>query len=192
MSDEITIKLTENKVLNIVRDSEAESPLNWDTEGVFYSWHDTYRLGHFDIEKAASKSLIERLQKDHYVLPVYAYIHGDIVLSSKPFDCPFDSGQIGVIAMSKRKAESFGWDENETLNVLLGELEVFKQYHLGEVYSYSLEQEGEYLDSCCGFYGSDVVKSGMLDYLKENLSPDDVRIVQQRMSPGLRLVDAKY
>jgi hypothetical protein len=36
-------------------------------------------------------------------LPVYMYEHSGIAVSTKPFSCPWDSGQIGFIFVSKEK-----------------------------------------------------------------------------------------
>lgn len=48
----------------------------------------------------------EYLNKVHDLavcLPVYMYEHGGIAVSTKPFSCPWDSGRIGFIFVSKEK-----------------------------------------------------------------------------------------
>lgn len=38
-----------------------------------------------------------RPEGDYISLPVYAYVHGDILISDAPFSCPWDSAQCGII-----------------------------------------------------------------------------------------------
>lgn len=43
------------------------------------------------------------------VLPIYAYIHGGIAVSTEPFSCPWDSGKVGIIyAPYSRIRECYG------------------------------------------------------------------------------------
>ncbi len=47
---------------------------------------------------------------------------------------------------------------------LLAEVEVYDQYLRGEVFGFTLEDiEGNEIDSCWGFFGSDFQENGLLD-----------------------------
>jgi hypothetical protein len=49
---------------------------------------------------------------------------------------------------------------------LTNEVETYDQYISGDVYQFEiLDENGEQEDSCCGFYGSDITKNGILDYV---------------------------
>lgn len=49
-----------------------------------------------------------------------------------------------------------------------GEIQEYEYYINGQTYGYIVEdEEGIEIDSCWGFYGSDIEKNGMLDSLSE-------------------------
>jgi hypothetical protein len=111
-------------------------------------------------------------------LPIYMYDHSGITIRTYPFECPWDSGQIGYIYVTyaqilkeldiKRlspKARKWAY------NLLRGEINVYNQYLTGEVYGYVIEKtvhcdhckkdSVEIIDSCWGFYGFDSVKDDL-------------------------------
>lgn len=120
-----------------------------------------------------------------YILPVYAYEHGGITISTGSFSDSWDSGQCGFIAVRKadftkdylskadrrlpaadrsKKAEKY-------LNALIKEID---NYLTCQVYGFKIEtQSGEPVDSCWGFNGSDHEKSGLLDAI--GLSEDEYK-----------------
>jgi hypothetical protein len=53
--------------------------------------------------------------------------------------------------------------------VLMSEVETMDQYIRGDVYGFYLLKDGVIIDSCCGFYGEDISKNGMLDHLPTEL-----------------------
>lgn len=142
------------------------------------------------------------------ILPVYAYIHGNIGLStsrtSYPFNCPWDSGQLGYALVSDDMIHrEFGqyypdgrWtrpviapdgetiiedmgDVNDWLYATLkGELAVLEDYWNGNVYCISVvaDDNDETLDSTCGFYGSDE------DYMRWSAQEmiDEVRTLHEK------------
>jgi len=79
------------------------------------------RSGHdgpvFDKALARVKEEREAVLDRHYArLPLYLYDHSGITISTGPFSCPFDSGQVGFIYCSLQKArenwvlcKSAGW-----------------------------------------------------------------------------------
>ena len=117
-------------------------------------------------------------------LPLYLYDHCGITISTAPFACPWDSGQVGWIYVTKsRIREEYGAFSKQLLNkveaVLRSEVETYDQYLQGFVYGYmtfSLEN-GELVDgdSCWGFYGYDTEKNGLQEYLKD-IVPDKALI----------------
>lgn len=120
-------------------------------------------------------------------LPLYLYDHSGITMRTTPFPCPWDSGQVGFIYVSrKRAAEEWGEDfiDVRVLACLLAEVEEYDQYLTGDVYEYEIEEaetfekkslktgateeidEWNDYDRRGGFYGSDPEKNGMLDNIE--------------------------
>lgn len=100
------------------------------------------------------------------MLPLYLYDHSGITMSTSPFSCPWDSGQVGFI-YATRRAVLKEWNKKRmspTLNeqatqVLLAEVKEYNQYLTGDVWGYIIEDDaGEQLDSCWGFYGAEYCK----------------------------------
>ena len=97
------------------------------------------------------------------ILPLYLYDHGGITMNTTGFSCPWDSGQVGWIYCTKEDfIKETGYTEKELFEegkaeaLLKGEVETYDQYLTGDVYGFVLEDEdGNQIDSCWGFYGSD-------------------------------------
>ena len=95
----------------------------------------------------------------HYIwLPVYGYIHGGKTVSTTPFNCPWDSGLMGVIAVSKKKArEEYGRLTKKTVakieRYLQSEVENFDDCLTGNVWGYQVDKGEEHIASCWGYYG---------------------------------------
>ncbi len=185
---------TENKVLEIMYDENAQNPRDWDTLGTLVAWHNRYNLSEEDyndyrefledkssdqyeteegLENASDKRLMELFQKDNIVLPVFMYEHSGIALNTHGFSCPWDSGQVGYIYVSKEKVRKEYGVKRITKKVLgyvesalKSEIEVYSNYVDGNVYGYVLkDSKGEEVDSCWGFFGYDFKNNGMMDYL---------------------------
>jgi hypothetical protein len=113
--------------------------------------------------------IVTNLFDKHFVwLPLYLYDHSGITMSTGRFSCPWDSGQVGFIYVSKAKLrKEYGWKyvtekrAQKIYEYLTGEVETYAQYLEGDVYGYVVEQydsstdEWEEGDSCWGFYGQD-------------------------------------
>lgn len=122
-------------------------------------------------------------------LPVYMIDHSGIALSTTPYSCPWDSGQVGFIWMDKDTAER-ELGNHETIESLRdaahrhmsSEIETLSQYVEGEVYGFICERyvgpEGddkdiddednwEEEDSCWGFFGMDMIENGMVEHWED-------------------------
>jgi hypothetical protein len=103
--------------------------------------------------------LIER--PDVISRPLYLYDHSGITMQTRPFSCPWDSGQVGYIWVTKeevRKEYSVKRISpkllDRVISYLVAEVEVYDQHLRGEVYGFVIEdEEGEHIDSCWGYYG---------------------------------------
>ena len=133
----------------------------------------------YDFAKNAIKEVAKQFKDVAVILPVHVYEHSGIGLSTSmanyPFNCPWDSGTVGFVVVTKADIRN-NWnikyvtkkyiDHAEQLAI--GEIETLSQYANGEIYGFTIEDEdGNLVDSCGGFYGSDVEENGMADYLSD-------------------------
>jgi hypothetical protein len=121
-------------------------------------------------------SRLEELFMQKYVaLPLYLFDHSGITISTKPFSCPWDSGKLGYIYVSKEKIyEEYGWKvitqkrRELILKYLQSEVNVFDDYVSGNVYCFEIiDKDGNVVDSCAGFFGTDWENNGMKEYVGE-------------------------
>lgn len=97
------------------------------------------------------------------IRPLYMYDHSGITIKTTPFSCPWDSGQIGFVWITKETAlKDFGIRRLTKKNIdrlamaLYADVETYDNYLTGEVYGYKvLDPDGEEVDSCWGFFGGD-------------------------------------
>lgn len=114
-----------------------------------------YTLGDSRVEADTIQEITER--NDVIYLPVYAYIHGSVMLSTSGFSDVWDSGQCGIIycEMDAAKAEFPSLDGTELIEVvkrcLEAEVEMYSKYLSGDMYGYIVESSFDE-DSCWGFY----------------------------------------
>jgi hypothetical protein len=150
-----------NYKIEIVQDDMSESPRECDNLGTMACWHRRCNLG--DNVKYSHEEL-ERIynSKEYICLPLYLYEHSGITMNTIGFSCPWDSGQVGIIFVSKAKVkEEYNWKvitkerENTIKRYLKAEVEIYDQFLTGEVYGYQITnmKTEEITDSCYGFYG---------------------------------------
>lgn len=111
-----------------------------------------------------------------FALPLYLYDHSGIKMSVEPFSCPWDSGRVGMIYVTASKAKSecppkegephHKWHER-IVGYLKNEVKEYDAYLTGQVFHYEvLDENGESIDSCSGFYSVE----DAVNMAKENLS----------------------
>lgn len=165
ITDVIVSKEIGGNVVNIVIDADAPKPEAH--FGTIYYVSNRYTLGHERLDADE----IRRIEKsdDYVVLPVYAYIHGGVALSTKSFrgklpqgHAEFDSGKCGIIAVSKEEIRNRAGVKRVTRKVreqieivLKAQVEEFSLWANGECFGYVIERPDGTEDSCFGFYGLD-------------------------------------
>jgi hypothetical protein len=174
--------------LEIEQDSSPESPRTWDNLGTMVCFHKRYDLGDktdyrsedYDSWDELRQGIIDN-EGEVFMLPLYLYDHSGITMSTRPFNCNWDSGQVGFIFVSKNKVKKEGIDETKVLDYLKGEVETYDQYLTGDVYGYrvyevetcSLGHEHKTLvDSCWGFYGEEYAEKegrSLLEHYEKDL-----------------------
>jgi len=104
-----------------------------------------------------------KFEKLAIVLPLYLYDHSGITMSTRPFSCPWDSGQVGFIYLSRADArKEYGRLTKKNLQKIItymtGEVREYDYFLTGQVYGYTIEptdrnKEIDCDHSCWGFYG---------------------------------------
>jgi len=178
-----TITFADGRKLEIHRDEHPESPREWDNNGIMVCFARRYNLGDKHDHKTPD-DFREWLKEQDVIaqLPLYLYDHSGITMSTGPFSCPWDSGQVGWIVATRESLESGGHDVDK-LDVakvetwLRGEVETYDQFLRGDIYGFILrkpidppcetcgreDDEGEEESSCWGFYGDNPLENGMAD-----------------------------
>lgn len=171
--------LENGNTLEIIQDENLDNPREqWESLGTMVCFHKRYLLGDKHTFKSEQfggwgdmKQTLTRTLDVAVILPIYMYDHSGLTIKTTPFSCPWDSGQIGYIFVSKEKARKEYKVKRLSKkklalieNVLLAEIETYDQYLTGDVYGYKLlDSEGNEIESVWGFYGSDPHKNGMME-----------------------------
>jgi hypothetical protein len=150
-----------------------------DNFGIMGCYHGRYNLGDSFVKENYPKSedlveMLKRKGKELIVLPVYMYDHSGICINTTGYSCPWDSGQVGVIYISRKEArEQLGItrltkkQEERVKDILRSEVEEYSQYLQGFVYYYEVyDKVGDLTDSCSGFIGMDMETNGLMDSVR--------------------------
>ena len=180
-----------DKILRIYIEDSPQDPRCLDytdgNAGFMVCFHNNYNLG--DLVPGLNKNsfdnweeLGECLVKDFKainLMPLYLLDHSGISISTTPFNCNWDSGQIGFIYTTKERIKELGIPKKYIEKSLIGEVKIYNDYLEGSVYGYDLIKnvevtikktysknrieeykttEEEDADSCWGFYGEEGIK----------------------------------
>lgn len=106
-------------------------------------FHNKYELGDKHRYRQKNYSSWEELKQaiikeENAILiePLYLYDHSGITISTKPFYCPWDSGQIGFIYITQ--GESEGLDDKKLKNLLNREVEEYDLYLRRDFWAYRI------------------------------------------------------
>jgi len=172
-------------ILRVYQDQCDESPREWENLGKMICWHNRYTLG--DKHDFSTPEDFDEWRKDNkaLVLPLYLYDHSGISMStnrSYPFNCLWDSGQVGWIYCTYediRKEYSVKHVTKTILDkaskVLECEVRTFDQFLTGDIFGFVLSKvqkcgkcdhvSEDTIESVWGFYGSNWKENGMVDHV---------------------------
>lgn len=145
-------------------DTDPESPREWDSAGTV-ALVNRCRYGFGDEALTPDELRDITNSPDHIVLPIYIYDHSGVTINTTGFSCGWDSGQVGIIYISKADAVR-EWGKikctkavrEKARQCLRAEVETLDQYLTGSVYGYRVfDPQGEEVDSCWGFFGDSEV-----------------------------------
>lgn len=162
--------------IEIHHDEDVPNPrTEFDHLAEFWCWHRRYNLGDNKPRMLDSpvtrEGVIEHVQDSGddvlAILPLYLYDHSGITISTSPFSCRWDSGQVGwaFVRSSTAEEQGIGRDVEKALKVIHGEVAEYDQYLRGDVFGYVLAREQldsdedvaerVEMESCWGCYGMD-------------------------------------
>lgn len=156
----VHMEIYKGYTIDICHDEFAESPREWDNLGVMVCFHDKYKLGDDDHgfikDNYNGWDSLEDDIDSLYCLPIYMYDHGGITISTSPFQCSWDSGQVGVIYMPRKVIDDNHFDDEKAIKILESEVETYNQYLTGDVYHICIkDKKNDVLESLGGLYGLD-------------------------------------
>jgi hypothetical protein len=152
----------------------------FDHAGKMVCFHPRYQLGEKHDFSSPQDALDFFKREKAYFLPVYMYDHSGITISTSPFSCPWDSGQVGYIYITRKDAQKeFGpRPRRRALACLQSEIEVYDDYLTGNVYGYVVKNAaGEEIDSCWGFYGNPE-KSGCIEQARAVIDENILHVLK--------------
>lgn len=159
-------------VLVISHCDDINPRVDYDHLGTMACWHQRYTLG--DVQpKEDLKEWLEENGPFFVQLPLYLFDHSGIVMSTTPFSCRWDSGQVGVI-VAKAEDVRREWGvvndaiKKKVVECLEAEIRLYDQYLSGDVWGYKYGD-----DSCYGFFGNELEETGLLDHI--NAPPEIIR-----------------
>jgi hypothetical protein len=177
------------KIEILIDEDPLDPRKDFDPLGSMVCFHRRYNLGdkhNFDSPAEAQKFLKNK-RRIAIVLPLYLYDHSGITMSTNAFSCPWDSGQVGWIYITRekiRKEYSYKRISSKLLErvkgYLIDEVKTYDQYLTGDVYGYRIteinpndpDEEGEELDSSWGYYGDDYCMSEAESVVKHIIGAD--------------------
>lgn len=98
-------------------------------------------------------------------VPLYAYVHSGITISTGSFNDPWDSGCFGVAICTKEQVvEAFGNDtdwQQHAKDIIESEIDTYDKYIRGDVYVYTVYEydkdthDWDIIDTCSVYYSDD-------------------------------------
>lgn len=168
-NDYIAHKETKGEfTLRIIGDDDCENPYtNYDCLTDLVTWHRRMDFSTKERVFDSPQAVVDAFKEGDivYYAPLYAYEHSGITVrlgdrNAYPFNCPWDSGLLGMVFVTKHKARK-EWPNlrNRTLWLACArtakyEVKNFDDYLTNNCYGYTITNgDGDVVDSCWGFLG---------------------------------------
>ena len=177
--------------IEIIPDDNPYNPRTDDNLGTMVCFHRRYSLGDNHNYSGGEWSSWEQMEKyltRHekigVILPLYLYDHSGITMNTTGFSCPWDSGQVGFIFISKQKMlKEYGGKKvtkkltEKVTEYLRNEVEAYDQYLTGDVYGYRITDTDteEEVKSSWNFYGSEYCMTEATGIVEHILKAEEVK-----------------
>lgn len=152
-----------NHTIKIYQDIDAINPIKeFDTICKFICFHSHYDLSNCNDFDSPEEVQEYAKENNIFLFPLYLYDHSGITISVTPFNCLWDSGQVGWVMIKKKEfLKEWGGKymtkklKEKMWDCVKATVKGFDYYLTGAVYGYIVgnEEEEAHLDSCWGFYG---------------------------------------
>jgi hypothetical protein len=171
--------------------------------GKIYTWHRRYSIGdphNFKNAKEMEDAILEEAGKldvknrrkalnelIFVIMPVYMYDHGGRVLSTSPFDCPWDSGQLGWTYVTTKAAKE--WFNVSKLKpehkvkareLLEKELKLLNNWIEGEIYYFDIKNPDGKIETDVS--GTDVYFEAEFDDMIEEAKKQIDGIINKKLA----------
>lgn len=167
-------------------------------------FHKDYKLGDEKDYNRSDYNSWDELKKDIIkqenavvILPLYLYDHSGITISTTPFSCRWDSGQVGFVYMTRKSIKNdFGIKRltkkalTRLQEIIKSEVKTYDDYLTGNVYFYQIylkDDEENIIDACHGYFGYESDESKWDVILDAKGIVDS--IVANKLQPALPIGD---
>lgn len=172
-----------NNIIEVVYDSDPESPREWENVGTMDVLYRNLTIKESDIDYREIESEEQLLKAIHddgalVILPLMIYDHSGLHIYVGTTGDRWDSSRVGYIyATEKSIIANFGadYDLAKVEELLRIEVELFDKYLKGEVYGYRIYAqttcgschhiEKEEVDSCYGFFSPEDAMERAKEYI---------------------------
>lgn len=179
--------------MEIFNNLDPTNPRDFDNLGTMVCFHNRYHLGDTTELNSSDFSNWDELETYLYkteealiAIPIFLYNHSSLAINTTGFSCPWDSGQIGFIYVSKTiiKNEYNCKRISRKLNdkvkqILCSEVDLYNDYLGGNVYGFSVTDKirKEEVISHYNFYGTNYESNGLFDCASEYFSKLELKEV---------------
>ena len=156
------IKSTSHRgyTINVWPEEDPINPREDSTFGHMACWHSRYALGDKHCYRTPAEFNADPERKnDALALPLYLYDHSGITISTEPFSCPWDSGQVGFIYVTKAQVnKEYGCQRitkkvlDKVRTILEAEVEDYDRYLRGDYVRTAIISPDTELVGGCGDY----------------------------------------
>ncbi len=156
-------KLGDGGMLKLIK-ALAEDPKNY-----LYKVDEGDRVSHLQDtpENWVEAVKIAKL-RGYPILPLYLYAHSGLTMSTTPFSCHWDNGQVGVIFCTEAKRKAEKYTHEQALAQLQEEVKTYSQYLQGDIWGYVIkDKDGEEIDSLWGMYGETYALEQAREYIDQ-------------------------
>jgi hypothetical protein len=130
-----------------------------------------------------------------FAMPLFLYDHSGTIYrvrDTNPFHCPWDSGRVGIIALSR--ADWPGANDAKLASHAQEIAAIYTNWANGECYGYRLyDGDGELLETCWGYIGLDAVRVEAAA-AAESFMPSEAEEVSIDVTPApeFRMFEAQH
>lgn len=166
-------------MIEAIMDGEIDPDCDLEKE----NWEDGWRYDNGYPEDDHHQWGIEKwLELNAVVSPLYLYDHSGITISTRPFSCRWDSGQVGYAIIYKSTIEEHwgsceDW-QDKGQEIIDWEVKGYDDCLTGNVWSFAIMVNGEIVDSCSGFIG-DVEECGVIEEAKSSAKHEIARLAEE-------------